>query len=720
MHNELTLKTIRERILRDMTRVIAIVGGLAVIAATVDQLNGGSYVIIAFYLALYSLLIVVAVNTSLPYVLRSGVALGLILAGALSEFYFYTLTDLSYIFMATFVVFTGLFYGLRLGLGALALSFIILAYEYMTLRYEAAQQAGVEFILFDNVFAWLSPTATYGFLVATMLIAQMYMLRNLESSNQSARALVTDLRDEINERNKAEQALKRSEERYRLLAENVQDVIWTADLDGHITYMSPSFRTITGVSDEEFRKQDFIHEWDPAQITTLREQLQEEFARNRETSDPNRPVVMNTEIVHKDGSVIDAEVVASFIHDEDDNVVGILGVTRDIRERKRLEEQLCQSQKMEAVGKLAGGISHDFNNLLQVIHGYSEMALEDAQSNTTTKKHLEYVLDASERARDLVRQLLAFSRQQQLNLETVNPGNVAHELSSMIERLIGENVEFEREIDDNVQNVVADRGQLEQVVMNLCVNARDAIGKSGVLKLSVTNETFPPDVRAESPWAKPGSYTVITVSDDGCGMDEATKHRIFEPFFTTKDMGKGTGLGLSTVFGIVDQHNGFIHVESEVDAGTTVSIYLPSVKGGQTASDAGPEGLVQGGNETILLVDDDTAVRSVGEAILKRAGYTVLLAADGEEALEIFYENANAIDLLLLDVVMPRMGGRAVAERLAAESYSTPIIYLSGYSGEAVHSELRLDESVEFLQKPYRRDDLLRRVRETLDSVAKS
>jgi len=387
----------------------------------------------------------------------------------------------------------------------------------------------------------------------------------------------------------------------------------------------------------------------------------------------------------------------------------------EITERKQLEEQFQQSQKMEAVGQLAGGVAHDFNNILQAIMGYGEMALLESKGTSVSTK-LEEVMKAAERATVLVKQLLAFSRRQVLELENLNMGIVVTDFSKMIQRVIGEDIAFNIHSEPGLKTVHADKGQIEQIIMNLCVNARDAMPDGGALTIETGNSVMNEEFCLTNTWAKPGNYVFISVTDTGSGMDTETQQRIFEPFFTTKELGKGTGLGLSTVFGIVRQHEGMIHVYSEPETGTTFRIYLPMMEKA-VAESAETETLAPpGGTETILLADDDECVRSIARQMLKKEGYNVLIARDGEEAINLFNECAEEIDLALLDVVMPKLGGKAVFDHITKERPETRILFASGYSAQGAHTDFILDAGMSLIQKPYRRTELLSKVREMLDA----
>jgi PAS domain S-box-containing protein len=389
---------------------------------------------------------------------------------------------------------------------------------------------------------------------------------------------------------------------------------------------------------------------------------------------------------------------------------------RDVTEQRRLQSQLVQSQKMEAVGRLAGGIAHDFNNLLTVITTSCDLLLEDLAASDPKREDVDQVRKAADGAAALTRQLLAFSRQQVLTPQIVNLGDVVYGIEKMLRRVIGEDIDLVTVLGSDAGAVKADVGQLEQVLMNLAVNARDAMPTGGKLTIETANVEHDPDYAREQEAAPVSRFVMLAVSDTGTGMDEATKARIFEPFFTTKELGKGTGLGLATVYGIVKQSGGFIWVYSEPGLGTTFKIYLPQVdavaeaSAAKTASDASRQG-----TETVLLVEDAAAVRAVIHEALVRQGYTVLDAPSGAEALEIAASHSGPIHLLLTDVVMPGLSGRQLSDQLALLRPDTRVLYTSGYTDDAVVRHGVLESGIAYLQKPFTVDGLARKVREVLD-----
>ena len=421
---------------------------------------------------------------------------------------------------------------------------------------------------------------------------------------------------------------------------------------------------------------------------------------------------------------VQEELKALTEHLEEEVEERTAALTAEIAERKQAEvalreseQQLRQSQKLEAVGQLAGGIAHDFNNLLTVINGNSDLLLRGMREEQQ-RERVEEIKKAGERAAQLTRQLLAFSRKQVMQPVVLDLNTVVPDINKMLRRLIGEDLELRTVLDPKLGQVKADPGQIEQVLMNLAINARDAMPKGGKLTIQTGNVQLDEHYARGHVAIKPGPYVMLAVSDTGTGMDAETQARIFEPFFTTKEKGKGTGLGLSTVYGIVNQSGGSISVYSEVGRGTTFKIYLPCVEeiAGQHVPEIASPAPRSQGLETILLVEDEETVRRLTRDILEINGYRILAAASGSEALELWEQHEGQIHLLLTDVVMPQMSGREVAERLTALRPAMKVLYMSGYTDDSIVHHGVLDAGVAFLEKPFTADALTRKVRETLDA----
>ncbi len=423
---------------------------------------------------------------------------------------------------------------------------------------------------------------------------------------------------------------------------------------------------------------------------------------------------------HKDGHTITVRLSgrAASLADEPEEVLEL--IAEDITDRRQLEEQFRQAQKMEAVGRLAGGVAHDFNNLLMVINGYTEVLLDQLEPSSEMHSKVQSIQQAADRAATLTRQLLAFSRKQVLELKVIDVNAVIGDMERLLRPLIGENIELATRLSSDAGRTRADAGQLEQVIMNLVVNAKDSMPEGGKITIRSLNVTIRQNV-GEHRFIQPGRYAVITVSDTGHGMDKETQSRIFEPFFTTKEKGKGTGLGLSTVYGIVKQSNGYVFAESQIGSGTTFHVYLPRVE--ESLADVCPVAAQEsekGGCETVLLVEDEDSVRELVRLTLSSRGYKVLEAENGEAGLRVAEETKGTIDILVTDVVMPGIGGRELAKKIVAKRPTTRVLYLSGYTEDAIATQGTLTPGTAFLQKPFTLQNLAKKVREVLRSQPQS
>jgi two-component system, cell cycle sensor histidine kinase and response regulator CckA len=515
---------------------------------------------------------------------------------------------------------------------------------------------------------------------------------------------------DITERKRAEEEMHRSQQKLTIHFEHTPLAVVEWDLEFRVTAWNPSAERIFGYTRDEAvgQRGSFIV---PVQFRQYVDEvwraLISQKGGSRSTNDN----------ITKDGRTISCEWYNTPLVDESGKVLGVASLVHDVTERVALEERLRQSQKMEAVGRLAGGVAHDFNNLLTVILGYSQIVAEGVPAGSRMAEGVAQIKSAADRAAGITRQLLAFSRKAVLSPRVINLNDILLNLDSLLRRLIGEDVEVLTVPANDLGSVKADPGQIEQVVMNLALNARDAMPLGGKLTLETSNAQFDESYTQHHQPAEPGPYVMLAVSDTGHGMTPETQARIFEPFFTTKEVGKGTGLGLSMVYGIVKQSGGYIWVYSEPDRGTTFKIYLPRVD--QPAESAGAENRprsVQRGSETILLVEDDPQLRQLSSSILAHCGYKVLTASGPEEGLAISKENHHDIRLLVTDVVMPRMNGRQLAEKILQISPNVKVLYISGYTSNAIVHYGVLDPGLWFLPKPFTLSALMAKVREVLDS----
>ncbi|MGH9377710.1 MAG: PAS domain S-box protein [Terriglobia bacterium] len=525
-------------------------------------------------------------------------------------------------------------------------------------------------------------------------------------------ALIEGTLIEITEWKRAEEAVRQSENRFKALVENSADAISLVDATGKVILSSHAVSPIFGYAlEERVGKNIFelIHPDDQRQVLPAFAEL---------LQNPSGSVTTQVRYRHKDGTWRWIEALGTNML-EDPSVRAVVINYRDVTERRLLLQQLFQAQKMEAVGQLAGGVAHDFNNLLTAILGYSDMVLEKLPRNSAARRYTTEIRKAGERAASLTRQLLAFSRLQMMSPQVIDLNAVIEELSKMLHRLIGENVTLSIIPGGDPGRIKADPTQIEQVIMNLAVNARDALPDGGKLSIETTNVILDETVTAEGVRVKAGPYVLMEVSDSGTGMDNATKARIFEPFFTTKEKGKGTGLGLSTVYGIVKQSGGYIWVSSELGHGTTFKIYLPAVE--EDLSVQKPQGVHERkhmGSETVMVVEDEDSVRILLGKLLRNMGYHVLEASLAEEALELSKKYGKAIHLMLTDIAMPGMNGQELARLVKGPHPETNVLFMTGYAGNKVGSASVLEQNSHFIHKPFTSDVLGRKIRDILDVPA--
>jgi two-component system cell cycle sensor histidine kinase/response regulator CckA len=517
-----------------------------------------------------------------------------------------------------------------------------------------------------------------------------------------------DLSYDVTDRRQAEESLRTSEERYRVLMDRAQDAIYVIGPDGIILEANQAAERIGGRKKSEIVGRSFLDRIEPERRRDLWRRFEAALERGGSQGEASS-------LVRVDGSVVPIEISGSVIE-----IAGrrlILAIVRDVSEQSALAEQLRLSQKMEAVGQLAGGVAHDFNNMLTAILGYSQILAGDLRENPDHFAAIEEIRKAGERAAGLTRQLLAFSRKQMLEPRVLNLNEVVRHIQEMLSRLIGEDIEVVMKLDPALASVRADAGQIEQVLMNLAVNARDAMPRGGRLEIETANVDLDGAYAHTHVQVQPGPYVMLAISDTGVGMDSATKDRIFEPFFTTKEKGRGTGLGLSTVYGIVKQSQGYIWVYTEAGKGTTFKVYLPRIEApAEPLGSPEPAIVSSGGRETILLVEDEESVRSLTRKTLEGKGYTVLPAADGGEAIEL--ASANRIDLLLTDMVLPGMGGSEIAARVRQIHPAIKVLYTSGYTDDTIVRRGMLEHGAAFVEKPFTPSLIARRVREVLDRPA--
>ena len=538
-------------------------------------------------------------------------------------------------------------------------------------------------------------------------------LHQMEYSGHAAALVVAQ---DVTERKRAEG----EKQKFFTLVEYSRDFIAVADRHDNVQYVNPAGRAMLGIGETEFVEGTHLLDYIvPGDLPLVHETVLPALSANGHWEG-------ELHFRHREtGQSLPMDFVGFQVTDRRTGEPRFVAtVSRDMRERRALEQQLRHAQKFEAFGQLAGGIAHDFNNVVGAIQGWAELGEEQASpGNPTLESYFKKIHVQCDRVTALIRQLLAFARRQILEPRNITLNQTVRDVMNLLDKVIGKDVEIKTALAENLPAVRADPTQIEQVLMNLCINSRDAMPKGGRLDIETCNASFSEEDCRRTHGFQPGRFAELRVTDTGEGMDAATRERIFEPFFTTKGTGKGTGLGLATVYGIVKQHNGFIHVESEVGKGSTFRIFLP-VNEAPAQGDFHPPAIddlpVRGGNETILLADDHEGIREMAQSALKAKGYRVLLAHDGEEAFEIFSAHRDDISLVLLEVVMPRRGGPEVFAAIKTLNPSVSVVFATGYSNESAALADLAGRGAPVLRKPYTPTALCRRVREVLDAAAPS
>ena len=514
----------------------------------------------------------------------------------------------------------------------------------------------------------------------------------------------------ITERKRTEEALRRSEADFRSVVEDAPYGIYRAGLTGRFTQVNPALKKLLGFElEQELMKQDLAT--DVFRNIDEYRRLTELLVSTEEIRD------LEIEWKKRDGTPITVRCSGRRIKDENGVPSCFEVFAEDVTEKRVLEKQLRMAQKMEAVGRLSGGIAHDFNNLLGVIIGYSSVLKKALRSDNVLSEHASEIEKAGQRAASLTKQLLAFSRQQVLTPAVLNLNTLVSDMEKMLPRLLGEDIEVSLLLAPDLGNVKADQSQIEQVIVNLAVNARDAMPTGGALKIETANAELDQAYTRNHPGSRTGRYVMLAVTDTGIGMDPETLAHIFEPFFTTKELGKGTGLGLATVYGIIKQSNGYIWVDSAPQNGASFHIYLPLHEGHATSQQPKVDPVEKlGGSETIFLVEDAEPLRKLAQTFLEGGGFHVLSACSGKEALEVAARFRGTLDLLLTDVVMPGMNGRVLAEQLLSRQSNMKVLYMSGYTDSFIAGHGVLEPGTHLLHKPFTQEVLLRKVREVLDA----
>jgi PAS domain S-box-containing protein len=516
----------------------------------------------------------------------------------------------------------------------------------------------------------------------------------------------------IMKRKQTEDALRESEEKYHSLMDNASDAILLADMDGNLLEVNKKAGELLGYTKDELMTMSYSMIHPPEELERTAEAFKEIILKGF-------TYLRDGIVLRKDGKTVPVDITGSLI--AYGNKLVVQGIFRDITDRKhaeqekiKIEEQLFQAQKMEVVGQLAGGVAHDFNNILTAMIGYGHLLKMKLKEDDPLRIYPDHILSLSNKAANLTKSLLAFSRKQIIDPRPVDINEIIRSIDHMLSRIIGEDIRLQAILSEQDLIVMADPGQIEQVLMNLATNARDAMPKGGFLNIRTETISFDHLLIKEHGFGKEGGYALISVTDTGVGMDRETREKIFEPFFTTKEIGKGTGLGLAMVYGIIKQHEGYINVYSEPGRGTTFRIYLPLIQA--QAEEIKPEVIqsVERGTETVLLAEDETGVREFTKKMFEEYGYKVITAADGQEAIDAFKANKDRIQLVLLDVVMPNKSGREAYDEIKQIRPDIKVLFMSGYPANSIYKNEIVEKGFAYIEKPVSPTKLLRRIREVL------
>ncbi len=697
------LLPVRQHLLGNLLRYFVIFAGIACSIAFVDQLVLGNVLLALIYVSIYVGFVLVARNARLGFSLSRLVPVMLLLVVLALEFVYFGTTALSFTLIYAVVVFTGLMYGIRAALISLGLAFALVSFRYWTGYFADNPDVPLDLEFFRSFLRWLAPTVGQMTLIAMTVAAVYVMFRELQKSLAEKHGLIEDLQTESARREQAQDALKLSEEQFDRLFENSQDaVLFINNHSGAILLANPAAEKLTGLQHDELLQRPLA-------------KLSGNASDSLETilQQAALPGVTTLTLEHSDGSQRDTEVTVTKVESDISFII-----LRDITEKKRLEAQLAQTHKLEAIGQLAGGIAHDFNNSLQVIIGFCELARIKLKGKEGSNE-LEKIHESGQRAQKLVSQLLAFSRRQHLEARPMNLSRAVEESLHLVQRIIGENIILQHSGPDHPLQIVADRTQIEQVILNLCINARDAIHENGSISIELREVNLDEQFCQRQDEARVGAYARLSIIDTGCGMDASTREKIFEPFYTTKEAGKGTGLGLSSVLGIVQQHDGFVTVSSEPGQGSRFDVYLPLDDSGAIGSKASLPRNCQPGSGTILLTEDNEMVRTVTRELLKQGGYDVIEAGSSEQAIEQFDKHQDEICLVILDVIMPHMQGPQLCARLRQLRPALPVLFITGQAKEGLDLDKLSEEHSDFIQKPFQQSELLAAVESLLQAIAR-
>ena len=695
----------RERIFTAICLLLVGVGTIALFPSLTLSAKEGMWSVFFLDVAAYLTLVVVLAANRIPFQVRAWiVCLGLYFLGVgLSVML--GLLGAAYIWLFAFGIVAGLLLGVRAGLIALALNAATLALVALLIDLDLLPWAR----LLENPFdKWVVLGINFMLINLLTTVSTSLILNGLEETIELEQESSRRLEQEIAEHVETEHALRLSETKFRALSENAPDIILTLDQAGLVSHLNPAWPKTLGYPIEESIGRpltDFVHGEDKPALESVLDRV---LNRGETIQD------FQASFHHRSGSHLTLLASLAPNRNHAGLVVGVVGGLKDLTSYRVLEDQLHQSRKMEALGTLAGGVAHDFNNLLAVINGFSELGLEDAPEEGESAESFTRILDASDRAKKLVQQILSFSRKAEFKLQPLDLNKELRKLTSLLERTIPKMISVNLNLDDEPRIINGNANQIEQIVLNLAANAADAMPDGGRLTIETADQILD-QPRGSTP---PGRYVRLTMADTGSGMSPETIEQIFDPFFTTKEVGRGTGLGLATVFGIVKSHQGFINCTSEPGRGTAFDLLFPALEKARLSDDPARDAPadIAGQGETILLVDDEPELREVGRKMLSRLGYRVTTAASGEEALQVYSNGSESPDLVVLDINMPGMGGRKCLQELLKTDPHARVIIASGYFPDGRRNDDVMEGAADFITKPFMAAELTAAVRKALDA----
>ena len=711
-----TLFLVRRRLLKGMLIALVVLGLPAVVISCIEAIKLGQLAGVILYSGIYLL---VSATTfyfhRLPFVFCAGVMLASLYMIAVFTFFHLSFAGAGIEISITISVLATVLLGIRSGIiSAATCLFTLLAIGLCFVS--GAIDVNPEMpATTTKAISWLTAAAVFALLTGSLIVSsgrlQGYLIRSLESlrfKTEELKGVNKNLTQEIKQRKMTEAKLKQSEAQFKTLFEFAPDAIYLTDLEGNFLDGNRAAEALIGSSRKAFIGKNFI---DTGLLPET--EISKAVVLMEKSSKGENNGLDELTLISAAGKATIVEILTRPFQLENRPV--ILGIARDVSERKRLENRLNQAQKMESVGRLAGGVAHDFNNALSVITGFTEMALDDTDPKEPMHDDLKEILTAARYAADITRQLLAFARKQTIAPTVLDFNKTIEGMLKMLRRLIGEDIDLVWMPGSKLWTVKMDPSQMDQVLANLCVNSRDAIEGVGKITIESKNVTFDKKYCIDHPGFVVGEFVQLSFSDNGCGMDKVTLNNIFEPFFTTKEVDKGTGLGLATVYGITKQNNGFINVYSEIDNGTIFKIYLPryGAKADEIPEES-TEKIPQGNGETILLVEDDLQILKMIQKILTETGYKVLSTSKPKEAIGKINEHIDEVRLLITDVIMPKLNGRDLADQLQSICPDLKCIFMSGYTADVIARHGVLEKGVTFIQKPFSRKELAKTVKTAL------